>query len=1012
MSRFECRRCHARVSEFDGHCPACGETSPELSAGDTSTTALPSRAPAAAPTVAAPARPRAPRGAPAADDAPLPRVIGRYEVEGRLGAGGMGVVYRAVDRAMGRAAAVKVLSAELAHDPVAEARFLREAQTASRLDHPAIAPVYEVGEHDGRLFIAMALCEGETLKARILRGPLPLGEALGIAAQIAGALAAAHEAGVVHRDVKPANVMIAPPRAGEPARVRLLDFGIAKLAPGGAAAGAAQLTETGELVGTPAYMSPEHVRGEEEVDHRTDLWALGAILHEMLTGRSPFAGRGGTYAEVFRVLTDPPASLRDHGVEAPEALQRVLASLLEKRREDRCPSAREALAALEAIARGEEAAPVPTPPPAVAATPPLAARGPSRRRGSAVAAAIVALSIAAGAGGVALARRRGQPVPAAASTGWPPPSGAALGPYQEGLEKLRRFDVLGAEALLSVAAARDPSSAAVEASLADARSRLGRDADARAAADRAIELAAGLGREDRLSIEASARASSQEWDQAAGLYRALQSFFPDRLDYGLGLATAQTRGGHGKQAAATIEDLRRAPHAAADDARLDLAEAGAALTFADHLRALAAAARAAEEARKQGAKLVSAEALLLSGEADIALDALDAAAGACAEARAILEEAGDTHGVGRALTCLALVARGRGAYDAQRALLEEALALSKRTGDRRNAARALNDLAIVARKQGDDERARRLYEEAIAGDRAAGDRMGAAVSLGNLGAALSSAADLDGARRAFEEALATFRAEGNESESARMLTNLGGVAKRAGDLGRARELREEALGVAQKLGQKGKQASYLAAVARVVAAEGDLAGARSRFEAAAALQDGLGAKVAAAELRLELAGLSLDEGRPEDALATAAAASEVLPAEDRVELETVLARATLALGRVAEAADHASRAQAALAPHAAVYDRLELALAGAEVAAAEGRRADAARAFAEVLAETDRRGLVDLGFFARLTRDGADLRYGDAAAARADLAALERDARARGFLLVAERAAALRGSKR
>ncbi len=197
----------------------------------------------------------------------------RYRILGPIGIGGMGVVYRAEDTRLGRRVALKFLPPMLTPNSRAKARFLNEARAASALDHPNICTIYEVGETaEGQLYLAMACYEGETLKRRLERGPLETAEALHIALQVARGLAKAHSQGIVHRDIKPANLMITADGI-----VKILDFGIAKLP---------EQTRGGPLLGTPGYMSPEHARGEE-VDARTDVWSLGAVLHEMLTGRPP-----------------------------------------------------------------------------------------------------------------------------------------------------------------------------------------------------------------------------------------------------------------------------------------------------------------------------------------------------------------------------------------------------------------------------------------------------------------------------------------------------------------------------------------------------------------------------------------------------------------------------------------------------------------------------------------------------------------------------------------------------
>jgi eukaryotic-like serine/threonine-protein kinase len=254
-----------------------------------------------------------------------------------LGAGGMGVVYRAEDVRLGRTVALKFLLPQFSVDPQAKARFLREAQAAGRLDHPNLCTVFETGETDqGHLFLAMAYYPGETLKARLARdGTVPLARAIDITAQIARGLAYAHDAGVVHRDLKPANLMITPDGT-----IRILDFGLAK------ARDLLTLTETGVGMGTLAYMSPEQLSGDR-VDARTDLWSLGVVLVEMLTGRPPPRGRSPA-----RAMRDDDAQTDGSGVrqpdEVPETVVRVAEKLLRDDPAERYQSARELLSDLGA----------------------------------------------------------------------------------------------------------------------------------------------------------------------------------------------------------------------------------------------------------------------------------------------------------------------------------------------------------------------------------------------------------------------------------------------------------------------------------------------------------------------------------------------------------------------------------------------------------------------------------------------------------------------------------------
>ncbi|MEA2559452.1 MAG: eukaryotic-like serine/threonine-protein kinase [Acidobacteriota bacterium] len=255
------------------------------------------------------------------------RDFGPYRIGEMLGGGGMGVVYRAEDRRLGRSVAIKLLPPELTRDPAAKARFLQEARAASALDHPNLCTVYEVGEAGmGQLFIAMPCYDGETLRQKIdAGGPLPVAEALDIALQVLKGLAKAHRHGIVHRDIKPANLMITADGV-----VKILDFGIAKLARIGA-----DLTRTGARIGTPAYMSPEQSRGEE-VDVRTDLWSLGVVLYEMLAGVRPAC-------ENNAAKPAEPGPVRRLRPEAPAEVEGILRRLLSRDRQGRYASAEAAL---------------------------------------------------------------------------------------------------------------------------------------------------------------------------------------------------------------------------------------------------------------------------------------------------------------------------------------------------------------------------------------------------------------------------------------------------------------------------------------------------------------------------------------------------------------------------------------------------------------------------------------------------------------------------------------------
>ena len=256
-------------------------------------------------------------------------IISHYKITEKLGGGGMGVVYKADDTRLNRSVALKFLPVELTTDPSAKERFLKEARAASSLDHPNICDVHDIGEtDDGQTYIVMSFYEGETLKKKISRGRLKIEQALDIASQIADGLAKAHELGIVHRDIKPANILVT-----KEGIAKIVDFGLAKLA------GESRLTKTGATVGTLAYMSPEQVQSQD-VDARTDIWSLGAILYEMVTGVAPFKG-DHEGALLYEIISAEPTSIRESIPDAEPELEQLIGKCLEKDSDERYQGAKD-----------------------------------------------------------------------------------------------------------------------------------------------------------------------------------------------------------------------------------------------------------------------------------------------------------------------------------------------------------------------------------------------------------------------------------------------------------------------------------------------------------------------------------------------------------------------------------------------------------------------------------------------------------------------------------------------
>lgn len=266
----------------------------------------------------------------------IDKTISNYKILEKIGEGGMGIVYKAEDAKLKRTVALKFLPAEFTKDPQARARFVQEAQAAAALDHPNICTIFEINEAEGQTYIAMAYVQGKSLKDKISSGPLDIPEALDIAVQVAEGLKHAHGRGIIHRDIKPGNIMLT-----ETGQAKIMDFGLAKLERG------ADLTRTMTIMGTAAYMSPEQARGET-VDHRTDIWSLGCVLFEMLSSRRSFPGEH-EQALLYSILNEPPRTISRLRKDFPAQLETIIHKCLEKDPRNRYQDAAELAEALKSF---------------------------------------------------------------------------------------------------------------------------------------------------------------------------------------------------------------------------------------------------------------------------------------------------------------------------------------------------------------------------------------------------------------------------------------------------------------------------------------------------------------------------------------------------------------------------------------------------------------------------------------------------------------------------------------
>jgi serine/threonine protein kinase/tetratricopeptide (TPR) repeat protein len=1063
----------------------------------------------------------------------------------------MGVVYSAYDTILERKVAIKVMGDGVLVDKTARDLLLREARTASSLNHPNICTIHEVGDSDGETYIVMEQVEGQPLNSLVGTSGLAPDLVIRYGIQIADALAHAHKNGVIHRDLKSTNAVVTPE-----GRVKVLDFGLAAHLRDAqlleATSSKAPLTESRVIVGTLPYLAPELLRGQA-ADVRTDLWALGVLLYEMASGSHPFRGQTG-FELSSAILREAPAPLP---ASVPPGLRAVVLRCLEKSPDDRCQSAGEVQSVLQALQgshptlppgfttkkthvgrrwlwlggsllfivlflaigwrgsrdwlfhRGKASAPAPV---AVAklrrSVAVLGFQNTSNRDEAAwlstALSEMLATELSAGeklrivpaenvarmerdlsltdtntlasdtlkrvhnylgsdlmlvGGYTALGKASGgqlrfdvrlqdattgetvasiaeagseinlfdlvsrvgsdlrhrlglgdvAPVDAAGVQASYPATPEAARLYTDGLSKLRVLDSREALSSLQKATAADPQFPLSHSALALVWSNLGYDEKAKDEAKLAFELSGGLSREDRLLVEGQYREKAREWPIAIEVYHTLAGFFPDNTEYGLRLASAQSRGGKAKDALSTIAALRASSPPQNDDPRISLQEAQAKRALGDSKGALEAATAAAKQAATQGSKFVEASAKLAEGTAHFNLGEKEKALAAWEESRQIWAAAGYRGEVAKTLINTGLIFYQMGNQAEAKKRYEEALSIWRTTGNRAGQGTALANLGNVQVDEGDLAGAKQAFLQVLAISRELGGPD--ALTLVDLGDVQIGLGDVAGAIASYREAVELARQQGDRWTLAAALAHTSGAFYRHGELQTAKASAQEALDITSQTHDKSRAARTMASLGEILMAEGDLPRARKNFEGALQIRNEIEQTSNAAATRLQLAALSIEEGNAAEAEHVAREVREEFRKEihpdDEIGADAVLLRALHAENKPAEAEQELANAKLLLAKSQNVPDRLSIATAGAEILADSAQPEVALLNLSATARDAAKFGFVSDQLEARLAHADIALKSGKIAAGHAELAGIKKDAAEKGFGLIAQKATVL-----
>jgi len=591
--------------------------------------------------------------------------------------------------------------------------------------------------------------------------------------------------------------------------------------------------------------------------------------------------------------------------------------------------------------------------------------------------------------------------------------------YSEGLARLRVFDALEARDLLQRAIAADPKYSLAHSALAEAWSRLGYDKKARQESQQAYDLSTNLSREGTLVVEGRFREIDHQWEKAIEVYRALFTLFPDNVDYGLKLADVQARGNKGSDSVATVESLRKLSPPASGDPRIEIAEARA-WTVAGQgdfaKRQEQPLERAVEKARAQGSRAILADARQLQCRMFSAFQQEQNAVSACREAMDIFAASGDREHEGRALLTWGVVIAQTDAPEARR-LIRAAQSIFRRNGSEVGLAHAFDNLAIVT---DDSAAAEKMERESVAIWRRIDDTRNLTLAISNLAGYRTNQGDLRGALQLYEESLKVGRDNEDYGYAALANLNIAGIHQLQGDLAGAKREFEQVLALWQKHGDRWGPPYAMLGLGSVLIEEADFSSARKMYEQALAMRIPRGDKIPIAEAQLALADLSLEEGRSPAEQETAVRQTlEVFQKqkvhEDETQAWCVLARALLAEGKAAAAKEAMQHARSLSAKSPDPNTRWTATITAARIETAEKNPAQSAagiaarKELATVITKSRELGYMGVELDARLALAEIEMKSGQVTAGREHLTAIEADAKAKGYNLIARKAAIARG---